>query len=201
MSIKYKVNRTVLPGSDEEQEVLYPKAVARGTVGVKEWAEYASMRSTLSEPDVMAAMSSLSDFISHSLRMGYNVNLEKIGFLSIKLDTETELTCEKSRNVSIKAEGVNFRCSKELKQELSAFKLVKAEAVKPALHKITLEECKRILLDYLDEKKSITARKYQMLIGSSKYRALRDLEQYIAEGLLLRKGKGRATRYYLIKKE
>lgn len=198
MSIEYKVNRILLPGSDKEQEVLFPKAVVRGTVGVKEWAEYASMRSTLSEPDVMAAMSSLSDFISHSLKMGYNVNLEKIGFLSVKLDTEAELTNEKSRGIAVKAEGIRFKCAKELKQELATFKFVKAEAGKQISGTTTIQERKDVLLGYLAENESISARKYKALTACTKYQLHTDLEQYIAEGLLLRKGKGRATRYYKV---
>ncbi|HAC21551.1 MAG TPA: hypothetical protein DCF91_05545 [Porphyromonadaceae bacterium] len=201
MSIEYKVNRVSLPGFEEEQEVLYPSVVTRGTVGVKEWAEYASMRSTLSEPDVMAAMSSLSDFISHSLKMGYNVNLEKIGFLSVKLDTEAELTCEKSRGVAVKADGVRFKCAKELKEELATSKLIKAEAGKRTSGTTTFDERKDVLLGYLVENQSISARKYKALTACTKYQLHTDLEQYIAEGLLLRKGKGRATRYYLIKQE
>ncbi|MGL4328422.1 MAG: hypothetical protein ACRCS7_13275 [Tannerellaceae bacterium] len=201
MSIEYKVNRVSLPGSNDEQELLYPSVVARGTVGVKEWAEYASMRSTLSEPDVMAAMSSLSDFISHSLKMGYNVNLEKIGFLSVKLDTDAELINEKSRGVAVKAEGIRFKCAKELKQELATFKFVKAEAGKLISGTTTFDERKDVLLGYLVENESISARKYKSLTACSKYQLHTDLEQYIAEGLLLRKGKGRATRYYLIMRE
>ncbi len=198
MSIEYKVNRVSLPDSTEEQEVLYPSVVTRGTVGVKEWAEYASMRSTLSEPDVMAAMSSLSDFISHSLKMGYNVNLEKIGFLSVKLDTEVELTSEQSKCISIKAEGVHFRCAKELKQELSSSKLVKAEAAKRTSESLTVEERKVVLLGYLVENKSISSRKYKALTACSKHQLHTDLERYMQDGLLHRKGKGRATRYYKV---
>lgn len=200
MGANYKMMRNPPTAENEEQPFLHPRVVSKGTIGIKELMEGAK-RSTFSAADMKGALQLLSDLMAEQLSLGYNVELEGIGFFSVALQSRAVMDKKELRSESVHFRDVNFRCSKDLKAKLKSMSLSRA---KESNHEpYPQQEREHRLMLYFEQRDPyISRRTYMGLCLCSKTCALADLQRLVKEGKLIQAGSKNTTIYLKpIKKE
>lgn len=147
-------------------------------------------RSTVSSADVKAVLDSFVWAINLSLHNGQHVELEELGHFSPSLRTRPSADGKK---MTVMVDGVNFRCSEKLKEELRNTELEHVKTPK----KLTLDERQKRMLEFLERNKRITTPDYAELNDCSRYRATADLKLYVEKGVLSKIGGGTHVMYVL----
>lgn len=186
MAANYRMEKNPPSKEHPEQTPLHPRIVPRGTLSIKELMKNAKGRSTFTEADINGAMKLIADLVAESLRDGYHVELEGIGFLSVSLQSRPVMDAKELRSESVHFKNVNFRCSSELKRTLKVMPLARYKEEKRPVYEP--EEKEYRLMWYLDRHPFITVRTYCALNSCSKYIAYKELDQFIAEGKLQHDG-------------
>lgn len=180
MGIKYTVHTTPQPDTKEEKPLCHARALSCGTKKMDDICKLICARSTVSSADVKAVLDSMVWVIGFSLRNGNHVELEELGHFSPSLRSH-KLPGGK---YSVTVDGVNFRCSGKLKQEMAGAEL---EKVKHSPLR-SLEERKTCLMDYIRRNGHISVRTYAEQNGCTRYKAENDLKRFVEEGLVRRVG-------------
>lgn len=195
MRVKYKLVPNAELTSSEEQQTLHVRAVSNGTIRLTELMERGSSRSTFSNPDIKGALQLIADLLVEGLKSGYSVELDGIGYFSLSLECRPETNPQKIRSQSILFRGVNFRANKELKYRLKGLRLYRHS--EPAKKTYSPQQKEERLWRYLTKKSHITTREYCGLNNCSKYKALKELKQYVADGRLRMVGPRNNTSFTL----
>jgi len=193
MSVNYQLFRNPDPNKGEEQSPLHARIVPKGTRSITEMMEYAKSFSSLSTADVKAALQLVSELLEQSLRDGYNVELDGIGYFSASLSCRPVMDKKEIRGESIKFKNVNFRCDKKLKHRLSSMSFFRAEEERE--ESFSSEERKARILRLLERREFISCQSYMSLNNCSQYMALKELKELIGSGQVKVVG-GRTTRMY-----
>jgi len=88
MSIKFNIVERGKPGDSAAPKKYYPSIQSTGRVSAQELAEHASDISTLSTPDMMAAMEALLIIIPKELANGNVVELGDFGHFWLRFSAE-----------------------------------------------------------------------------------------------------------------
>jgi len=88
MSIKFNIVERGKPGDSEAPKKYYPSIQSTGRVSVRHLAEQASLISTLSTPDMMAAIEALLTIIPEELADGNIVELGDFGNFWLRFSAE-----------------------------------------------------------------------------------------------------------------
>jgi predicted histone-like DNA-binding protein len=88
MSIKFNIDERGRPGDSEAPKKYYPSIQSTGRVSVRQLAERASLMSTLSTPDMMAAIEALLTIIPQELAHGNIVELGDFGNFWLRFSAE-----------------------------------------------------------------------------------------------------------------
>ena len=88
MSIKFNIVERGRPGDSEAPKKYYPSIQSTGRVSARQLAEHASDISTLSTPDMMAAMEALLTIIPRELANGNIVELGDFGHFWLRFSAE-----------------------------------------------------------------------------------------------------------------
>lgn len=195
MCARYRMVRNPNPTGDSKKQALHPRVVPCGTIRTNDLIDEAEARSGMSGGDIKGALRVIADVMADRLEQGYNIELDELGFFSVSLSSRPVMDKKEIRSESIHFKNVNFRCGKYLKSKLKAMNLERLPEGKGVLP--PFEERVRRLTTYLETHHYITCGDYRDLTGCSKYRALADLNQLLAEGKL-RKDGYRSTRVYLL---
>lgn len=189
MAIKYYMHETPQPKGRKSGKLVHARAISTGTMNMAGICERVCARASISSADVKAVLDSFVWILGLALENGEHVELEDLGNFSPALRTLTE----KGGDYTVVADGVNFRCSEELKNKMFRAKL-KKKAV-PTGYKAS--ERKKRMLQYLEDYHNISATGYAELNACSRYTATAELKQFMAEGLICRLGGGTHTTYLL----
>lgn len=186
MSIKFGVYNT--PKNDKNGEQLqHARLITRGTKRLEEICSSISETSSLTSADIKGTLEALTVYIGRQLSYGYSVELEGLGHFSPALkSTQTENENGKPI-VQVKVAGVNFRCSKRLKEMVNQERpqRIKRENIPSS----GLQERKQKMLDYLSKQEYINASDYAVLNTCTRYRAGEDLKQFVTEGVITPMGR------------
>ncbi|WP_244825160.1 MULTISPECIES: HU family DNA-binding protein [Carboxylicivirga] len=124
MSIKCKVVSKINPQNRTESK-FYMQPIRKGTISRAKIEERIVRETSLSKADVRSALTILSDMIGDYLTEGYNVALNEIGTLSIRVKSEgVENEADATVN-NISAVSVGFRPAVELKEKMTQTKFEK----------------------------------------------------------------------------
>lgn len=189
MGIKYEVHSTPQPEGRKKKPLSHARAISRGTVKMDDLCEIICQRGSICSADVKAVLDSFVWAIGHSLKYGDNVKLEDLGHFSPSLRTR-ELS---DGEMGVSVDSVNFRCSKKLKKELKKAVLERVKTPK----KRSLNERKKQLICYLEQREHITTRGYSILNGCSRYQAEKDLKQFVADKEIYKLGRGTHVMFVL----
>lgn len=185
MSIKFGVYDTPKSNKDGEQ-LQHARLITRGTKRLDEICSFISDSSSLCSADIKGALEALTLYIGRQLSYGYSVELEGLGhFYPALKSTQTQNENGKPV-VQVAVDGVNFRCSKRLKEMVKKDRpqRVKRENIPSA----GIRERKTKMLDYLSKKEYINASDYAILNSCTRYRAGEDLKQFREEGIISQMG-------------
>ena len=189
MSINYSWHKNPLPDKDS-QPGLHPRPFFNGTVETRWLAKQIEMATSLTEGDVKATLTALSQAVAHAFAMGEQVHLDGLGYFTPTLTTEGKVTEEMSlreRSRKVRFKGISFRPDRELQSHMGpiSFSCV-SRGESPGLP--TDEELEAKLTDYFSSQAYLTRRKLEALCGIRTTTAVRLLRRLLDEGYLKNDG-------------
>lgn len=187
MAATYDLRENPNPNKDGKKQPLYPRIVSKGTIPSRELLEEISSGSTFNVGELEGALSALSERISFHLKNGYNVELGKLGYFSAKLKARPVMEKDEIRSASVEFDNVNFRASAWFKKHTRGT-LERSNRGFQTSAKLSEEERKDMLEKYLDENTYITRTDYTQLTGLLKNNAMKDLKEFVNQGLLVSSG-------------
>lgn len=193
MGIKFKVHQTPQPSGRKGKILSHARALSSGTQKMDRICKMVCERSTVSSADVKAVLDSFVWVIGLSLKSGQHVELEELGHFSPSLRSRPTAD---GKRMTVVVDGVNFRCSEKLKEELKDAEL---EIVKTP-KKFTPEERKARMKDFLARNEHITTPDYAELNNCSRYQATADLKKLVERGDICRIGSSTHVMYVLYTK-
>ena len=122
MTVKFNVVERGRPGHSEAPKKHYPSIQSTGRVSLRQLAERASDRSTLSTADMMAAIETLLTIIPDELAHGNIVELGDFGNFWLRFSAEGVDDVSKVRGDLITTLLPRFNPGKRFKQALAAVK-------------------------------------------------------------------------------
>lgn len=205
MSAQYDLYETPNPDNTEEQKPLHARIVPSGTYSKKEFLERASRSSQTFNYNVIdAVVGVVIDELAEALSEGYTVELGELGYFSISLKcTHKVMNKRDIRAESICFDNVHLRTSKEFKRKIRReMELERVEKSKHAPRKVefSIEQRQQMLQEFLKSNGGITRLEYSRLTGLSRLKAIDDLNVFIKNGILRKRGAGR-TVFYVWKQE
>jgi predicted histone-like DNA-binding protein len=195
MEIKFTIHETPRPKDSAGKCMQHARVLPTGTKRLEDICEYINESSSLNSSDIKGALEAFFKYISSQLRAGYNVELEGLGHFSVSLHSR-ETKSEKGKDmVNVEINGVNFRCSPRLKNEVKKSCLKKVKRSSTPFTDI--RKRKERMLEYLKEYGFINLRRYAALNACSCYRAGNDLKAFVEQGVIACSG-GTTHKVYLL---
>lgn len=118
MSVNFKVVQRGNPMDQNAPKMYYALAVRKEKVDLDDLIRLVSMVSTMSEGDVKGVVATLVNVCVEHLRSGNSVELDKLGSLSVVVNSEGRETSEEVTSGAIKNARLRYRPSKSLKNVL-----------------------------------------------------------------------------------
>lgn len=149
----------------------------------------ANMGGGVSKPMARAVLAQLSSTITHFLSIGYNVSIEGLGQVSLKIGPKEGREVEdiedgspKRNAVSLEVTGINFRVDKDFLNEVNrACTLVRGETKRLQKSPYNKEERLQKLKAYLTKYKDIDIQSYANMVKMTYSSAYRELEKFVAD--------------------
>ena len=147
----------------------------------------ANMGGGVSKPMARAVLAQLSSTITHFLSIGYNVSIEGLGQVSLKIGPKEGREVEniedgspKRNAVSLEVTGINFRVDKDFLNEVNrACTLVRGETKRLQKSPYNKEERLQKLKAYLTKYKDIDIQSYANMVKMTYSSAYRELEKFV----------------------
>ena len=193
MAANYKLVRNPDPANSAELKPLHPRIKSLGTLCIEQLADRAQGRSSLSPATIKSALLVISDLLQETLREGYNVNLNSIGYFSVSLKSRPVMEKNEIRSESVHFSHVNFRCSQELKDKLSTMEVTRAQSV--TVPNLSQAEKELRLKKHFEQKLNLTTTEYMNLTYCSRQKALKELKSLVQEDKITKIGSKNATQY------
>jgi len=195
MNAEYTLHRTPSRDGATEDQPLHARFSPRGTVSTDQLIDSIVAGSTFTRGDLKGALQLFSDGMSDKLKEGFNVELDGFGFYSLSLESRPVQTPEEIRSQSVSFHHVTFRNSKTLTAKLSNIHFSRKENV--TISPLTPEQRRERVITYLQNNPTsgLSRRMYSELTGCTRYKALKELDELVTEGLLVCLGRGNVMLY------
>lgn len=194
--IKFGVYKAPNTNGEEQQECA--RFISRGTLRMEDICDYLTDSTTLNSADIKGALEAFTVFVGKRLSYGYSVELEGLGHFSPALST-SQKTDENGKTIfTVRNDGVNFRCSKRLKELVNRERPVKIKRENVTSNGMT--DRKKKMLRFLQNNPYINLTDYASLNGCSRYRATEDMKEFVKEGTVSMMGY-KTHRVYSLPKE
>ena len=125
MSVKFNIVERGNPSDPQAPKKFYPSIQSSGRLTLRELAEQASDRSTLTAADIMAALESFLAIVPKELAKGNIVELGDFGSFWLKTNTEGADTAEEVRSDQINTVLPRFNPGKQFKRTLDTIEFSK----------------------------------------------------------------------------
>ena len=182
--IKFGVYKTPKGNATEQQSCA--RLISKGTMRMEDICEYLSDSCSLTSADVKGAIEALTTYIGRNLSNGYCVELEGLGHFSPALKT-LQKTDEKGRTVFFaRADGVNFRCAKRLRELVDKDRPLKIKRENVTSNELT--DRKNKMLKFLQNNPYINLTDYAGINHCSRYRATEDMKLFVKDGIVSKMG-------------
>ena len=193
MSAFYDLYETPDPNDTGEKQPLHARIVPSGTYSKKDFIERVSRHQPFPHNIIEGVLGAVVDELAEALADGYIVELGELGHFSISLKcTHKVMTKKEIRAESIRFDNVHLRTSKEFKKNSNE---------KTHNAKISIEDRLQMLQEFLKKNGGITRIEYSRLTGLPRLKAIDDLNTFIKEGTLRKRGAGRTVFYVWKQKE
>lgn len=193
MAANYKLVRNPDPANSDKLKPLHPRIKSLGTLSIEQLADRAQGRSSLSPATIKSALLVIADLLQETLREGYNVNLNNIGYFSVSLKSRPVMEKNEIRSESVHFSHVNFRCAQELKDKLSTMEVTRAQSV--TVPNLSQTEKELRLKKHFEQKLNLTTTEYMNLTYCSRQKALKELKSLVQEDKITKIGSKNATQY------
>ena len=197
MSLEYDLYETPDIQQTGEQQPLHPRVVFEGTIAREAFLDRVH-KFTLSSRSLLAgAMQSFQDELRDLLADGWIVEMGEMGYFSVSLQGPPVMNKKDVHAQSIKLKNINYRPSSRFKKEVHwKIKPERGESfTRPNRAERDAEKCLKIINSHLAKDPCLTRADYCRLTGCSKKLALKELNGFIADGLLIRYGAGKQVVY------
>ena len=189
MAADYDFRRKPNEKGDGEVQPLYPRIVSKGTIDSKRLFREIAEASSFTEGDLAGIMVAFQEKVSYYLSEGYHVKLGEIGYFSSSLKARPVMDAKEIHAQSIYFDNVNFRPSSSFRKKVRGF-VEKAKSGFAHSTEVPVEERRRRLEKFLDERPMIRRKEYTQLTGLLKNKALNELNGWVKEGVLDTIGSG-----------
>lgn len=205
MSAYYDLYETPDVQNTGEQQPLHARIVPSGTYSRKDFLERVARSSqTFNYNIIDAVVGVVIDELAEALAEGHIVELGELGHLSISLKCTHKVMDKRDiRSESICLDNVHLRTSKEFKRKIRReMELERVEKSKHAPRKVefSIEQRQQMLQEFLKSNGGITRLEYSRLTGLSRLKAIDELNAFMKNGILRKRGAGR-TVFYVWKQE
>lgn len=181
-----------------EELTLHPRIKLNGSVTTAELRRYIQEYCSLTETDVSAVLDALSHFVGRELGEGRQVHLDGIGYFCPALTCTEPVTLEtKRKSTKVKLKGINFRPDKALRSEIGNIKVSPLKMRTLNKKKLTLDEIKLRIVNFLKTKDFLTRSDVQTICGMTRTTASRTVKQLCDEGVLENRGLMKQPVYFL----
>ena len=198
MSTYYDLYETPDPSGEGKKKPLHARVRSKGTITAKEFQERLMKEQHMPHAMVVGIMQAISNALGDWLAEGYNVELDELGFFSTTLKcTRPAMQKKDIRAESVRFATVKFRPSKAFKKyvrhqmELERIDK-KVSAKKPAVAK---KDRRQMMLTFLEANVCITRAEYARLTRVTDRCASADLQEFLTEGVIRKRGGGRSVVY------
>ena len=197
MSVNYDLYET--PNPDKEGEVLplHARVVLKGSYTAEEIADQVVAFQRMPHAQVVGIIEAISKELRHLLLKGFSVELGDIGYFTLSLSVDKEVTKPKDlRSPSVSLKDINLRINRQFKKDIET-ELVLQRYHSPFRVKNPLaeEKCLQRLEKFLEEHPCINRQDYAQLVGKTKTQALQDINAFIERGVLKKYVSGRSVVY------
>ena len=183
MYAKYDFRKKPSSKEDEDEQPLYPRIVSNGTIDFQQIVKEIAQASSFTPADIEGVQLAIENKISEYLVSGHHVQLGNLGYFSAKLKARPVMDAKEIHAQSIYFDNVNFRPSSSFRKKVRGF-------VEKAKSGVPVEERRRRLERFLDERPMIRRKEYTQLTGLLKNKALNELNGWVKEGVLDTIGSG-----------
>ena len=202
MSARYDLYETPDPKKTGKKQPLHARIVPNGTYSRKEFLERVARFQHLPPNILNGALDAIMDELADSLAEGYNVELGELGFFSTSLKClRPAMNKKEIRAESIRFDNVHLRVSKEFRMKVHrAMELERVEKTVHVVKKVQLTQEQRIQLlrEFLQKNGGITRLEYSRMISEPRLKAIEELNAFIQQGILRKRGAGRNVFYVLV---
>lgn len=191
MQVKVGIYHTPKPSGREGENLQHARVHSNGTRTLNDICEKI-VPLGLNTAQLKGILDGLAVYIGESLRDGYHIELEDIGTFSLSIKTRHS---DDSKKMLAEVNGVNFKCSKKLKNRAQKANLMPEKEPAPRL---SPDRRKKQLLNYLQNHRSISIREYARLTNCSLYQAKKELNAFEEERVVARMGNGTHKTYVIL---
>src|SRR6266508_5261402 len=129
MSVKFNIVERGNPSKPEEPKKFYPSIQSSGRLTLRELAEEAADRSTLTTADILAAIESFLAIVPKELAKGNIVELGDFGSFWLRTTSEGAETADEVRANQILSILPRFNPGKKFKDSLKTIEYVRGTVV------------------------------------------------------------------------
>lgn len=197
MSVYYDLFENPNPNKEENKQLLHPRIVSKGTITQEEFLDRVSKFTGISRSLLAGSMESFCLELRDLLADGWKVEFGEIGYFSGSLQSPPVNEKKEIRAGSIRLKNINFRPNIRFRKEV-ADKMTferSASLTRPNKNDLTEDDCLSAIHDYLKKYPCINRAQYCRLTGRDKQAALKELNAFIEQGLLIRHGMGKQVVY------
>lgn len=198
MTAQYGLFRNPPHKGEKESNILHARIIPGRTIRIDRVTREISECTSFSPGDVKGLLQAFADVLVSYLEDGDEVELEGLGHFSVSLKCPKITNPRQVRAEDINFKSVNFRCSKEITERLRNMKVErKPGSSKPV--KYTVEERKEKILKYLGKHETVMSSECMGINECTRYLALKDLKELIAEKKIVKEGYRKVVVYMLAK--
>lgn len=196
MSIYYDLYASGNPLKRDEQQPLHARVIPSGTIDAKRFIEFVSKSNGFSQATIEGCLQAVTDELRHWLAQGWIVEVGELGhfYLSLKCDRPV-MEKKEIRSPSIHLNNVNLRINKKFRENLEPLQLERMESPYRSNSNRNEEECRALLIQYMDKHGCITRADFMRLTGIRQRKALELLKKYLEEGIIRKYGGGKTVVY------
>ena len=180
--VSYSIYEVYNLQQGKQQKMLQARINSAGTIDTKSLCQLITERSSISSADVKATLDSLNFFFEYYLSQGYSIQLDDLGIFSLGLKSTRKPETDKDNALTVKINGIHFRPSVNLKNQIVKFKL-KHKPKKKSSEYPQDERLKRILY-HVEKHHYIDLKTCAPLNKTSPHKAKDDLHLLTQNGQL-----------------
>ena len=180
MSAYYDLYETPSPKGKDGKKSLHARVCPIKTYTQEEFIKHVAAFQLLPKNQIAGALTAIIDDLCDLLADGYTVEMGDLGAESVTF------------------QNVHLRVSSKFRKRIKhAMKFERVHSLTRKQKKITstVEERKKRLVSFLKIDICITRKEYIRLTGLTPYEAMKELNDFISQGVLRRRGVGRSVVY------